>query len=390
MGRKAMPPRLVQRGGGIWYIIDREKFLSTGTTDEGLAKQSLDRYMAGTLAGPPPQGSVTVAEILTAYRAAWVTDKRSKIIEAAYQTTYKKMRRDGVSDVEADAAGKIASEKAKQEGFRVNIDDNIKPLSENLGNLFPSQICNPVIRAYSDWRKETGKSRTSNNKAVKRLSPGTVVKDCSILRAALNWAEKEDRERFFGPDGRAPKFETPDSEGESRKDWLTKEDAKRLLDACHLPHIKLFIRIALSTGARREVVQNLRWDAVDFEKRTLDFGISGTDKKRPLVGLSDELFTHLSAAKAVALSPYVIEFKGKGAGDIKNGLKRTAAKAGLPWVTAHVFKHTFVSWALQHGIPYSQIAHTVNTTEETLRRHYGHLDPKNVQTFGDATRIDVK
>lgn len=39
-----------------------------------------------------------------------------------------------------------------------------------------------------------------------------------------------------------------------------------MLDGARLPHIKLFIILALRTAAHKQAILDLRWDRVDFER----------------------------------------------------------------------------------------------------------------------------
>ena len=44
-----------------------------------------------------------------------------------------------------------------------------------------------------------------------------------------------------------------------------------MLRSAHRPHIKLFIIIAMTTGARKGAVLDLTWDRVDMDGGVIDF-----------------------------------------------------------------------------------------------------------------------
>ena len=77
---------------------------------------------------------------------------------------------------------------------------------------------------------------------------------------------------------------------------------------------KLFIILALYTGARRGAILDLTWDRVSEECDLIDYARPGrpTSKKRRVkVPVPARAKTALLEAKAMAKTEYVIEYNGR-------------------------------------------------------------------------------
>jgi len=81
-----------------------------------------------------------------------------------------------------------------------------------------------------------------------------------------------------------------------RNRFLTKAEAKKLIDAAEMPHIKLFIRLALSTAGRAGAILSLTLATTESTRRT-----ARSQKPRTLV-----LATSTSSA---AVSRYALRLR---------------------------------------------------------------------------------
>jgi integrase len=347
MARPRKPPRLKRRGN-VWRIVDGETEISTGTGDDAMARQALAEYCVGKAAPPKPPTEPTVRDLVSAY-----VESRS------------------------------TSNREKHSSFVVNS----KGLVRHLGDLRLYAVNQTAVNQYVAQRRRDEK----RTRRAKPVADGTIVRELAMLRAALNWAGRADGPAWFprARDHRPLAFEMPVSDGEARRHWLTKDQARLAIDTCHLPHLRRFIRIGLATGARKEAIEDLKWSQVDFERRHIDFGIVSHNKKRPLITLSDELYDDLKAAHAIRCSEWVIEYNGRKAGDVKKSFKVLANKLCWPWFTPHVLKHTCITWLVQAGIPYGQVAHLVNTSVKIIEKHYGHHDPKTASAMAEALSLGL-
>ena len=389
MARPTKPPRLELRGK-IWQLYDGSVRVSTNTESRQEAEQMLSNYVAGK--DNPPPIDQSVGSMLAAYLAANHKKTRDKLIDIAIKDA--RNRQADLREID-EIIARINESKLPL----TNTDVRVEYLTRHLGKLSISAICTSVLAKYTADRRAERKKFAADTLALKgqkivgggHLTDSTIMRDVVILRAALNWADKADRKGWFG-DANMPTFTTPVSTTPNPRDaHCTKEQARKLIESATMYHIKLFLRIGFATAARKEAISDLTWDKVDFTNNTIDFGEVSHNKKRPLIGMTPELKKHLQDAYAVRCCNYVVEYRGKRAGDVKKGIAAAAKAADLPWFTSHYMKHSFVTWlatersadGVDRRMTVEDIANLVNTSANTLRKHYRHL-------FGDLDRNTVK
>jgi integrase len=175
-----------------------------------------------------------------------------------------------------------------------------------LGKAITKQDC----RDYAAMRRKAGKS------------PSTIKTEMEALRACLRW--------HYGKD--APIIVAP-APSKPRERYLTKEEARILEDAIDTPHAKLFVKLALATGARMGAILDLTWDRVDFTHNTIDFMPAGrdkTNKRRTVVPMTPKLREALEEASKGSLTDHVIEYGGKPVASVKKAIAAAARRAKVP------------------------------------------------------------
>lgn len=199
---------------------------------------------------------------------------------------------------------------------------------------------------------------------------GTINRELGTLRAALRFAVKS------GDLVSAP-FVPSLREPPPRPHVLTVAQMAALLAAARATkghdHVETFIRIAAATGARKTAILQLTWDRVDLKAGTIDFRLPGvlhTRKRRAITGISSDLAAYLAALNKRTEGDNVIQFQGEAVKNIKRAFATVAEAAGMPHVTPHVLKHTFVSQALQVASPWVVSGMTA-TSLRTLQAVYG-------------------
>jgi integrase len=94
-------------------------------------------------------------------------------------------------------------------------------------------------------------------------SQNTVRRELAVLQAAINWSFKN------GKLTRSVAVTLP-AKPESRKRWLTTQEAAELLRASRTEkarlYMSLFILLGLYTGRRKEAILSLRWPEVDRDR----------------------------------------------------------------------------------------------------------------------------
>lgn len=220
-------------------------------------------------------------------------------------------------------------------------------------------------------------------------APGTINRHLGVLRAALRFAVKS------GDLAAAP-YVPSLREPPPRPFVLTTAQLDTLLKAARAStdhqHVETFIMIASQTGARRSAILQLTWDRVDLDAGTIDFrlpGVAHTRKRRAITGISSDLIAYLKRLRQRTKGTHVVQFRGKPRRSIKRAFAYIADKAGMPHVTPHVLKHTFVSQALQVASPWvvsGMTATSIRTLQAVYGKHMVEDQKKAAEAMAQLTR----
>ncbi len=241
-----------------------------------------------------------------------------------------------------------------------------KSLGPHFGERIGSDISREDCRAYH-------KARTADG-----ASASTVHTELALLRACLR--------NYYGAEGAPTLWLPPPSS--PRDKWLTKDQARLIIDSAHTPHVKLFVILGLTTGARASAILDLTWDRVDFDHGTIDYRPAGrktTNKRRTVVPMNTTAREALVEAYKARLSDHVIEYGGKPVKSIKKGIQRLSARTGIQF-SPHVLRHTCAVWMAQADVPMQKISqylgHTSSRITETV---YARYSPSYMQDASSAT-----
>ncbi len=259
----------------------------------------------------------------------------------------------------------IAEKRAEGKVSVARMADAWKRLGGRFGDLGPMDVTPGLVRDYVTSRRQSG------------ASDGTIHTELGYLRAALRRTLK----------GQAPDIRLP-SKPRPRTRHLTPEEARRLIDACGMPHVLLFVRLALHTAGRPSSILDLTWDRVDFRNRRIQLDNPARDrtaKGRATVPMDSDVARLLEIAKTSALTEHVIEWNGRRLGSIKKAIKRAAERAGLDGVTPYVLRHTAACWMAEAGTPMVEIAQYLgHTNPATTYRVYARFSPDYLRGASDA------
>jgi len=234
--------------------------------------------------------------------------------------------------------------------------DNWKALKPHFAHLTPEQLDADECRAYAKRRLET-------------VSQGTVWSELTRLRSCLNWAIKR---RLMPPAG----LVWVPSKPPPKQRVLTDDEAWRLIDGATMPHVKLFVWLALLTGARSGAILDLTWDRVDFDAGTIDFKVMDPPnllqkrarKTAAKVAMTPELRHYLLEAKAGALTGHVIEWDAAPVQSIRKGFSEACRRAGLTDVVPHTLRHTHATLAMESGVEIERISRQLGHRDSATTR----------------------
>lgn len=250
------------------------------------------------------------------------------------------------------------------------LENGWKQARAKFGHLRPDQITRELCREYAAERREQGERLRG-----RPTGDATILKEMNVIRQALNWR---------GVQGAV--FEAP-SAPPPRDRYLTKEEFQRLLDGCAMPHIRLFMVLALSTAGRKSAILQLTWDRVDFERGQIRLGVVGerNRKGRALVPMTERARVELKAAKDAAVTPYCIEYAGGPVLNIKKGFAAAVERAGLKDVTPHDLRHSAAVWMAESGVPIDEIAQFLGHTDPRITyRVYARYSPDYLRKAASA------
>lgn len=240
-----------------------------------------------------------------------------------------------------------------------------KNLGPHFGKRIGSLITRDDCRAYHKAQLAKG------------YAPSTIVTELALLRACL-------RKRYGNA---APSIWLPPS-SPARDHWLTKEQARQIIEAAETPHVRLFVILALTTGARASAILDLTWDRVDFAHETIDYRPAGrvqTNKRRIVVSMNPKAREALEEAYRGRLTDHVIEYGGKPVGSIKKGIQRLSARTGIKF-SPHTFRHTCAVWMAQENVSMEKIREALgHTTVRTTEAFYARFSPAYMKDASAAT-----
>jgi integrase len=230
-----------------------------------------------------------------------------------------------------------------------------------------------------------GEERTiCHEYAVARANAGiardTIWTELNRLRTACKWAAATN---LIKDEWKTKNVWVP-SQGPARDIVLEEDEVFRVFDECRMPHVRLTLVLALGTGARKTAIKELKWTKVDFDKRQIDYRVPGKlsildsshKKGRAIVDMNDLVYAALREAHEWRKSEFVVEYKGRSAGDTKKAIARAIARSGLGGrrIGLHTLRHTLATWAASKGVDMRVIQRLLGhdqmkTTDKVYAKH---------------------
>jgi integrase len=157
-----------------------------------------------------------------------------------------------------------------------------------------------------------------------------------------------------------------------------------------MPHVKLFIRLALATAGRASALLELTWVRVDLDARRIYLRNPDkviTPKGRATVPINDMLYAALVEARHGSISPYVIEWGGERVMSVKRGIAAAARRAELK-CSPHVLRHTAAVWMAEDGVSMAKIAQYLGHSDsKTTERVCARFSPEFMQDAAAALEL---
>jgi len=249
-----------------------------------------------------------------------------------------------------------------------------KAIEPRFGDLAGDEITVDDCRAHTAARRKAG------------IKDGTISTELGHLRMVLRWAEK--RGMIC-----APYIERP-APPRRKELHLTRGQCRALIDAATMPHIRLYILLALATGGRNEALLDLTWSRCDFDRGLIDLRnpeISRPHKGRAIVPMNRTIRAALTEARDGALSDHVIEWAGERIRSAKKGIKATARAAGFQKISVspHLFRHSAAVHMAEAGLSMEVIAQYLGHEDVNVtRKKYARYSPTYLREAAAALEYD--
>jgi len=247
-------------------------------------------------------------------------------------------------------------------------------VDEDMGSYLVSSITDEHINDYISHRAA---GKVGSRPAM--LS--TIRRELSCFRTALNYCVAQ---RMVTRD-EIPHIPLPKIP-KDKAFWLSEDQVDKLMKSIAWKYkstgaysrVHLFILIGLSTGARKNAIEQLRWEHVDFEEGVIHFDKQvdiPTRKRKVAVPMSDMLVKVLKPLAPLPMTGFVL---GTDAGIrhvFESFRKRMAKLHKDPTflnMTPHTLRHTAATQMLRHGASLWQVAGLLGDSVETVANIYGH------------------
>lgn len=229
--------------------------------------------------------------------------------------------------------------------------------------------------SYTRGRQKTVDGKITFPKEYKR-SGATVNRFLATLSHMFSLALKE----WHMVDRNPVRDISKKKESRGRVRFLSDAERKSLLKACESsewPLLRTLVQLAISTGARRSELINLRWSAIDLASKSaiLHETKNGDPRCLPLIGESlkglrilqrhnGEKSEYVFAAASNFPQPYT---------NFDSHWHKALRKAGIDNFRFHDLRHTTASYLAAQGASLLEIADVLGHRSLQMVKRYSHL-----------------
>ncbi len=204
----------------------------------------------------------------------------------------------------------------------------------------------------------------------KGLAPATCNRALFLVKYVLNCA------RRWGFIAESPARDVSGlPEKEFRERYLSKEEARRLLEALDADkdqQAAQAVKLLLFTGARKSEILAARWENVDMERRILTVPLSKSGKARH-IPLSDAALQILKGIPRKSEWLFPSTKKASHFSTIYDAWDRVRVRAGLKDVRLHDLRHSFASFLVNSGCSLYEVQKILGHQNPKVTTRYAHL-----------------
>ena len=182
-------------------------------------------------------------------------------------------------------------------------------------------------------------------------------------------------------------------ENPSKDRFLNEFEQKRLLNACRNSNWKklyLLVLMALTTGARKGELLNLKWSDIDYNKRQAYLGETKNGKPRllPLTQpVIEELMLYRENSDFLIFNSTISKTTPF---DIKKAWSKTLEISGIQRCRFHDLRHTAASNLVRNGRSLFEIGTLLGHSSTAMTQRYSHLAIQDTQSMVDTVMGALK
>jgi integrase len=296
--------------------------------------------------------------------------KRGLLIPKKEPPLFSDFAKRWIETYPAAAGNRKSTKRDKEMHLRVHIEPAFKSLRLD-------QIRGEVVdKFFADLStKDVGKKRK------KKLSPKTIRNIRTTLAkmfvTAVEWGE-------LGVAPKLPKVKVP----ESAFDFLTFEEADKVLAACRNEEERALIMFALRTGCRMGEQRALERGDIDYNASKViitrsmgeDFEVGPTKSgKGRKITLTPQLAAALKAIEHLRGPLVFCRMDGKPytKDQLHERIWGACRRAGIRRMTWHSLRHTYASHLAMRNVPLKKIQELLGHATIMMTMKYSHLMPGN-------------
>jgi integrase len=182
-------------------------------------------------------------------------------------------------------------------------------------------------------------------------------------------------------------------ENPAKDRFLSEPEQKKLLASCRASHwnkLYLLVLMALTTGARKGELLNLKWTDIDFTHRTASLGLTKNGKPR-LLPLTNPVIEELMRVRENSIHlifPSTVSMTTPF--DIKKSWLKALNQADIGHCRFHDLRHTAASNLVRAGRTLFEVGTLLGHSSTTMTARYSHLAIHDTQSMVDMVMGALK
>ncbi|WP_323401631.1 tyrosine-type recombinase/integrase [Aminobacterium sp.] len=232
------------------------------------------------------------------------------------------------------------------------------------------------------------KQNCKNEKTGKSLAPQTVNRRLALFKGMFSWAM---REGHISQNPLKSNVEMlKESDNNHRIRYLEPDERERLLTALEKrdgeekDYLRCAVLLSLNTGVRKGTLLRLKWEYVDWERKTLFLPAQimkgGKTHTVPLNSVALEALADWKKRSKNPSDGYI--FPGDTPeghlGDIKNPWETLLKRANIKNFRWHDMRHDFASQLVMQGVDILTVKKLMCHTDLKMTQIYAHLSPQHI------------